>query len=198
MSDNLNKISFLIFFFLFASGIFAQTDSVEYSLNLDFGFGPAKYFSELEYNDFYGGTPYTFTVRGMWQPEHLLRIGLETGYVPIYFLKTKLYDTVYGDTDVKLSLSSIPIVAIFSMKTYDYLEIFGGIGGFILISDVTSFGNRVTNTSWSNVYEFGMNYLYPVSDKIKIGAELKSYYILKLENFDLVFQFMIKYKFYSF
>jgi len=189
----------LTFFFAFASKGGAQTATEPiYHFNLYLGVGPQKYFNDMDYDNLNDDRPAVFTARLMWQPEHILRIGLESGYLPLYYLETKFYDTVYGDTDAELSLNSVPIIAVFAMEVYDNFEIFGGIGGFILISRVSSFGNTVGSTSWSNAYELGMNYLYPVSEKLKIGGELKSYYILRLENFDLVFNVMFRYTLFSY
>jgi len=152
----------------------------------------------MEYENLYGNYPFVFTFRFMWEPEHLLRLGIESGYLPLFYLETKFYDTVFGDTEAELSLNSVPIMAVFAMEVVENFEVFGGVGGFILISEVTSFDNYVLSTSWSNAYELGFSYLYPLNKKLKLGGEVKSYYITKLENYDLVFHVALKYTFFSY
>ena len=156
------------------------------------------YLTSMEYDNLYGNYPFVFTFRFMWEPEHLLRLGIESGYLPLFYLETKFYDTVFGDTEAELSLNSVPIMAVFAMEVVENFEVFGGVGGFILISEVTSFDNYVLSTSWSNAYEFGLSYLHPISKKLKLGGEVKSYYITKLENYDLVLHVSLKYSLYSY
>ena len=93
---------------------------------------------------------------------------------------------------------SLFIMAVFAMEVAHNLEIIGGVGGFILISEVTSFDNYTLSKSWSNAYELGISYLHPLSDKLKIGGELKSYYISRLENYDVALQLSIKYSIFSY
>ncbi len=181
-----------------ASELKAQESDSLYHVNFDFGIGPAMYLTNMNYENLYGSYPFVFTFRFMWQPEHLLRLGIESGYLPLFYLETKFYDTVFGDTEAELSLNSIPIMGVFAMEIVENFEISGGIGGFVLISEVTSFDNYIVNFSWSNAYELGFSYLHPLSKKFKIGGEVKSYYITKLENYDLVFHVALKYTFFSY
>ncbi len=196
MQDKL-KILYIIFF-IALSQTFAQSNEEKYNFNLDIGIGPSKYVSGLDYENYHNTHPFSLTFRLMWEPEHRLRIGLETGYLPLFYSNAKFYDTINGDTDSEISMNSVPLLLLFAMKIYKNVEIIGGVGGFILISDVNVFNNHVVNKGWSNAYEFGINYLYPVSKKIKLGAEAKSFYILRFENFDYTINFLIKYSFYTY
>jgi len=190
-------VALLAFSFATAELKAQERDSL-YHVNFDIGLGPAMYLTKMDYENLYGSYPFVFTFRFMWEPEHLLRLGIESGYLPLFYLETKFYDTVFGDTEAELSLNSVPIMAVFAMEVVENFEVFGGVGGFILISEVTSFDNYVLSTSWSNAYELGFSYLYPISKKLKIGGEVKSYYITKLENYDLVFHVALKYTFFSY
>lgn len=191
-------ISVLLGLSLAATELKAQESDSLYHINFDIGLGPAIYFTNMNYENLYGSYPFVFTFRFMWEPEHLLRLGIESGYLPLFYLETKFYDTVFGDTEAELSLNSVPIMGVFAMEVVENFEVFGGVGGFILISEVTSFDNYVLSTSWSNAYELGFSYLYPISKKLKLGGEVKSYYITKLENYDLVFHVALKYTFFSY
>ena len=188
----------LLAFSLNTSELKAQESDSLYHVNFDFGIGPAMYLTNMNYENLYGSYPFVVTFRFMWQPEHLLRLGIEAGYLPLFYLETKFYDTVFGDTEAELSLNSIPIMGVFAMEIVENFEISGGIGGFILISEVTSFNNYIVNFSWSNAYELGFSYLHPLSKKFKIGGEVKSYYITKLENYDLVLHLAFRYTLFSY
>ncbi len=188
-----------LFAFSFATTeLKAQESDSLYHINFDIGLGPAMYLTNMDYENLYGSYPFVFTFRFMWEPEHLLRLGIESGYLPLFYLETKFYDTVFGDTEAELSLNSVPIMGVFAMEVVENFEVFGGVGGFILISEVTSFDNYVLSTSFSTAYELGFSYLHPINKKLKIGGEVKSYYITKLENYDLVFHVALKYTLFSY
>jgi len=176
----------------------AQENDSLYHVTFDLGLGPAMYLTKMDYENLYGSYPFVFTFRLMWEPEHLLRLGIESGYLPLFYLETEFYDTMFGSTKSDLSLNSVPIMAVFAMEIVENFEVLAGVGGFLLISEVTSFDNYVLSTSWSNAYEFGLLYLYPVSRKLKIGGEIKSYYISRLENYDLVMHVSLKYSLFSY
>ena len=193
---NILALFFIIFLFGFSKIAAQESDSL-YHVNLDIGVGPSVHLTDI---DFEGqqSSQFIFTCRLMWEPEHLLRLGIETGFIHLYYLETKVFDTLFGSTDAILNMSSVPIMAVFAMEVTDNLEIIGGVGGFILISEVTSFDNYTLSKSWSNAYELGISYLHPLSDKLKIGGELKSYYISRLENYDVALQLSIKYSIFSY
>jgi len=200
MQDKIIKIllSLLLLVSVAITDVTAQENDSLYNINLDVGLGPAFYFTKMDYENFYGNYPFVFTFRVMWEPEHLLRLGIESGYLPLFYLESKFYDTVFGSTEARLSLNSVPIIGVFTMEVFENFEIIGGVGGFILISEVSSFDNYVMHTSWSNAYELGFSYLYPINKKLKIGGEVKSYYITRLENYDLVFHVALKYTLFSY
>lgn len=199
MPDKFIKI--LMFFFIISllgfSRITAQESDSLFHVNLDIGIGPSVHLTDIDYEG-QQNSQFIFTFRLMWEPEHLLRIGIESGFIHLYYLETKVFDTLFGSTDAVLNMNSVPIMAVFAMEVADNLEIIGGVGGFILISEVSSFDNYTLSKSWSNAYELGISYLHPLSDKLKIGSELKSYYISRLENYDVTLQFSIKYSIFSY
>ena len=199
MQDKFNYIFALLLLISISafSRVSAQKSDSLYHLNLDVGIGPSVHLTDI---DFEGQQSSQFmgTFRLMWEPEHLLRLGIETGFIHLYYLETKIFDTLFGSTDVILNMSSVPIMAIFAMEVTENFEIIGGVGGFIIISEVTSFDNYVLSKSWSNAYELGISYLHPLNDKLKIGGELKSYYISRLENYDVALQLSIKYSLFSY
>ncbi len=188
---------FLIALFT-ATEINAQKDDSLYRVNVELGLGPSYYFTDIPYDDIKNIAPVSVSLRLMWKPEHKLSMGVETGFIPLYYLKTKFYDTVYGSTDAKLAMRSVPIMAVFAMTIVENFRIFGGVGGFILFSNTESFDNVVDEISWSNAYELGASYLYPLNDRLKLGGEVKTFYIVRVDNYDLSINFAIKYALFTY
>jgi hypothetical protein len=200
MQDKIIKILLVVMllFTIANTGLKAQEKDSLYHINFNIGFGTAFYLTDMNYKNLSDNYPFVFTFRFMWEPEHLLRLGIESGYLPLFYLESKFHDTIFGDTEAELSLNSIPILGVFAMEVFQNFEVLGGVGGFLLISEVTSFDNYVLSTSWSNAYELGFSYLHPINKKLKIGGEFKTYYITKLENYDMVFQIALKYSLFSY
>ncbi len=173
-----------------------SSDSLHY-LNFDFGIGYGIHFSDLDYEGLIKEQGIgSFNV--MWEPEHLLRVGIESGYLQLYSLDSKVYDTIFGSSDVFLTLHGVPIILLSATEILPKFEVIAGIGGIILISEVESFGNNVRSVSWSSAYEFGVSYLTPVAKKLKMGGELKSFYISSTDNFQVSLQLKFKFDFYSY
>lgn len=175
----------------------AQDTIIPRNINLNLGLGYSYYLTSLEYKNLHR-RPFVLTTRLMWQPEHLLRIGLESGYVPLYLIETKDAQSVFGETDVNISLDAVPILFIFSMAFHPKVEIFGGIGGFILISEMDSFDNKVSSTSWSNGSVLGSSLWAFEKGNWCVGVEVKTYYISKIDDWDLLLQLRLQYKLFSF
>lgn len=191
------KIVALILLFCSSQVLWAQSRDVGYKVNLDLGFGYSYYLTSLEYENLHY-RPFVLTTRLMWQPEHLLRIGLESGYVPLYLIETKEAQSVFGETDITISLDALPIMFIFSMEVHSKFEIYGGIGGFILFSEMNSFDNKVSSISWSNGSEIGASFWFFQKGDWQIGSEMKTYYISKLDDWDLLLQLRIQYELFAF
>lgn len=199
MPNRLIKLLLLLQLTIFSNTlkIEANTNQLKYHLNVDLGLGAAMYFTDIDYDN-QQNAQLMGTLRIMWEPEHLVRIGLETGFIHLYYIETKVIDSLYGSTDAVLNMSSVPIMAVFAMEVTPNFEIIAGVGGFILTSEVISFDNRTVSSSWSNAYVLGMSYLRPYTSKLQAGVELKSYYISRLQNYDLALLMSIKYSMLSF
>ncbi|MBK7867603.1 MAG: hypothetical protein IPJ75_11840 [Ignavibacteriales bacterium] len=83
-----------------------------YSLNLEVGAGYSYHLTDLNMPDInlHG---LNGTLRIMWQPEHLLRIGVETGYHQLYSLDQVVNLTGIGRSKAEISMFSIPLLAVF-------------------------------------------------------------------------------------
>ncbi len=84
------KIKILIIVGIFACVVFPQSNDTTYSLSTEVGVGYSRFFTTMDYDDL-SKNGFSGTVRVMWNPEHLLSIGLETGYQYIYSIDVSNY-----------------------------------------------------------------------------------------------------------
>lgn len=111
----------------------------------------------------------SLVVRALWQPEHLLSVGLVSGFTTI--ARDRL-DNPVGDGRVDLTLSAIPLQMAFAMRLAGF-EVGTGIGGYLLISTAAV---RAETTSASSQFEIGVSawlgYTVQVTDRLGVGGEV--------------------------
>lgn len=193
------KILFITIFSIAASfRCFAQKTDTTYKVNAIVGLGYSYFITSLAELD--GLNPHSFnaTAKIMWQPEHLLRVGIESGYLSFYSYKQTGFTTEYGTTDIKSSLAAVPIILVFAMELFDHVEVSYGVGVYFLFSEIDSYNNKVSSSVFSNGYYASLSYFHPVNYDVSIGGELKYYYLSKIEDADLSLQFIFKYSFLEF
>jgi len=196
----------LTYYSLFAPvPVKAQENEKLYKLNSFVGFGYTRFISGLDKEDL-NKNGFNGTLRIMWSPEYLLRVGLETGYVKLFSVDVKNLNTEFGKTYLKTNMSAVPLFIIWSMDLGKKVNINIGTGGFLLSSMVDSFNNKVTSTEFSSCYIISLTYLKTIYNDLDIGIELKWAYINKIGNElrwgsfnrlsdgNILIQFMIKYK----
>src|SRR4051795_6625712 len=109
------RIILFIFLFFIAKSSKAQADSMmkekvrRFSLNL--GAGPGYFFNNVVTGkELVNEWSYAVVFRGMWEPEHFLSLGFETGYYQLYTASSK------GTVPVKIVNYAIPIHLLLSMN----------------------------------------------------------------------------------
>lgn len=190
------NVAILIFaLYIFSSSTYSQNTDTTYKVNAVFGLGYSYFISSLD--NLVGFNPHSFnaTAKVMWQPEHLLRVGIESGYLSFYSYKQSSFTSEYGTTEVKSSLSAVPIILVFSMELFDNFEIASGVGVYFLFSEIDSYNNKVSSSVFSNGYYASLSYLHPLNDDLSIGGDLKYYYLSKIEDANLSMQLVLKYSF---
>jgi hypothetical protein len=135
--------------------------------------------------------------RIMWEPEHLLLIGLESGYNSLYTYEENDLDTDFGSTDAKSSLSSIPLFLVISMKLTPSFNLLTGFGPSFLKTSFDAFGWHTQSTQISTSYYVAASYNYPLNQKLYIGGEFGWYHIQKIEDGTLSLQLTLGYKILS-
>ncbi|MGE5435839.1 MAG: outer membrane beta-barrel protein [Syntrophothermus sp.] len=168
----------LIMSFLISSNLFAQ--SKVYTFTLDGGFGYSRFFSPINMENF-NKNGYSSTLRLMWNPEHLLSAGIESGYYHLYTFKANLQDSLFGNSNAEVTLSSLPILLMFSMKILPNVKLFAGSGILLLFSNGTAYSDKFSTSQVSIADHVGASYTFQWTNKLAIGTEFKYTYIFKFE-----------------
>jgi len=178
-----NYIFFILVIFFYSYSVLIKADEAEipYQLNAYIGIGYNRFISSLK-EDGLNKNGFSGTLRIMWKPEHLLRFGIETGYIRLFSVNVNNLDTEFGRTYLRTRMSAIPIFLIWSMDLGKKFEFNIGTGGFLLYSSVYSFGNKVTSTEFSNGYIISLTYLNELNRDLDIGVEIKWDYVNKIGN----------------
>jgi len=176
---------------------YSQSDDSEYAVTAYINAGYSRFISELDDNDL-NKNGFSGTVRLMWEPEHLLSIGIESGYLQLYDISTQL---TFQDTLTfagSSELTAVPIITVFSMELFENFKLSIGSGIFLLTSKVDALGNLVNSTQISTGVLGSASYYYPISHTISLGGEIKYYFINKIEDGDLTLQFSLQYRFITY
>jgi hypothetical protein len=148
------------------------------------GVGPNYYFNNLKTeHDLVNSFNYSVVGRLMWEPEHLLSVGIESGYYRLYTVNA----TASGSQIIN---SAIPLHIVVSMKFLQHFYANYSMGQSLLENRVhsASYGDFHAN-AWS-LADFGaaLGYRRILTSRFILGAELKYYYSTKNvdENIALV------------
>ena len=176
---------------------YSQSDDSEFAVTAYINAGYSRFITELDYNDL-NKNGFSGTIRLMWEPEHLLSIGIESGYLQLYDISTQL---TFQDTLTfkgSSELTAVPIITVFSMELFENFKLSIGSGIFLLTSKVDALSNPVNSLQISTGALASSSYFYPISHTISLGGEIKYYLINKIEDGDLTLQFSLQYKFLTY
>jgi len=134
-------------------------------------------------------------VRVMWHPEHLLSVGLETGFAQVYYVAVDNMQTPFGETDYSSYLSVVPLELAFSMPIIGHLQGYIGSTSFFMFSRTESFGNTAKGFALSIGFTAGLSYLWPINEKWALGCELKWYHIEKTWDDNMMAYVLFSYRF---
>jgi hypothetical protein len=167
-----------------------------YYLNINAGAGYARYITDMNQSGL-NQNGIISHIRIMWEPEHLLRIGLESGYNSLYTYEESVTDTEFGSTDARSSLISIPLFLVISMEIIPSLNLTTGFGPSFLKTSFEAFGYQNESTQISTSYYVASSYSYPLNEKFSLGGEIRWYRIQKIEDGTLSLQLMFQYRLFS-
>ena len=157
------------------------------------GIGPNVYFNNLELaRNQVNVVNYSVVARIMWEPEHFLSLGLESGYYRLYTVKTPEAGNVF------ISNSAIPIQIVVSMKFLKSFYFNGSLGQSILLNEAhsQSYGNFDARTVSLGDFTTTLGYRHPLmGDHFSIGAETKFFYSGRANDCSLALVFVGGYRF---
>jgi hypothetical protein len=156
------------------------------------GVGPNYYFNNLvalkkEVNEF----NYSFVARYMWEPEHLLSIGFETGYYRLYNIKLN------GANHTSIRNSAIPFQLVVGTRFLKNYYFNFAIGRSLLINDITTDADGDYDASVLSLADFSttVGYKKRLNDRFSLSSELKWYYASKASDMNLALAFVVGYGF---
>ena len=107
------------------------------------------------------------TIRVLWQPQYRLRLGIETGFCNLYS-----YRLVNGNKKGRVSISAIPVMVVWSMSIVKRLDIFAGLGTYLLTSKL-DYAGKVSSKLNSLGTSVALAYKIPISRTIAVAAHAK-------------------------
>ena len=130
------------------------------------------------------GVPASF--RLMWYPDHRLRVGLESGWIPMYSYRGQ----ITGET-ARVNISVIPILAVFSMplawisgserSIARRMAVTVG-SGYYLNQSRLRYGGDVVGSKNSLGWMAAGSYTQPIGRRFRVAGELKWYDAVSAEN----------------
>jgi hypothetical protein len=151
------------------------------------GAGPNYYFNNLQLAKSYASV-YNYSIVGriMWEPEHFLSLGLETGYYRLYTMKSA------DSNDIHIANSAVPIQIVVSMKFLHNFYFNASLGQSLLMNDVHSskYGNFDAKSFSPGDFTATLGSKIQVNDRFSIGAETKFFYSSRANDCNLAFVFI--------
>ncbi len=135
-------------------------------------------------------------LRILWEPNHLLDLGLGTAFLNIENKEQKHISNEFGTTDFRAGLTGIPIVFITRMHLWK-TDLSGGIGASWVHSNLTAFGKTVKTNQWYQCYYFALEYEHSLTKKMEIGVEFFSFSMPKIDQQKIGITLKFSYDVYS-
>jgi hypothetical protein len=130
------------------------------------------------------------TFRLMWHPDHLLKVGLETGHLTFYTYRFR--DSVNTEGIVKLS--AIPVLFEWNMAVTKRLNLFAGSGVYFLNTNL-DYRGKTTSRKLSIGWMAAGSYIIPLSANTGLGTEVKWMNAAETSNGILSLQLQLVWKF---
>lgn len=187
----INKIFLGILIYTFTA--FGQNVETPYTLTTEIGLGYSRFITTMDYDEL-NKNGFAGTFRVMWNPEHLLSIGLESGYQYLYSIEVNNVETEFGTSSFSASMHAIPIFIAIQMRLTSNIKLIGGTGMFLLSNSGTAFGDALESSQISIGAHAGVSYTYPLSNLISIGGEFQYSYYSKIQDQNVAIQLLFTYE----
>jgi hypothetical protein len=192
------KFYLVILFCFFSLNLLAQKDNrgqvKKHMFSLYAGVGPNYYFNNLVIaKNYVQPWNYSLTARLMWEPEHFISLGIESGYCQLYTVK-------YAAPSLwpaRITKIAVPVQLVVSMKFLKNYYADLSIGQSNLVDKFSSpYMGSFETSSWS-LADFGitLGYKYPINNRVSVGAESKFFHSTKNKDSNLALVFMVAFNF---
>lgn len=158
------------------------------------GVGPNFYFNNLVLaKDYVKEYNYSIVGRIMWEPEHYLGLGIESGYYQLYHMDV----TTPNNPNVHIVNVAIPIQIVVSMKFFENFYCNFNMGQSILKNLVSTTNLGEFNASTVSLGDFAasIGYRRPVLERFYLGTEVKGFYSAKLQDRNIALVFLGGFRF---
>jgi hypothetical protein len=120
----------------------------------------------------------------IWQPEHRLRIGFESGYYEIF--STTRIETGSSSQKLTTTLNVIPLFLSFAMKTTKHFDINFATGGVIMDYRVIVNKSKKSHVEGQTLslsdFTTGFTWYLPLGNRLELGSEFKYLYLGKTRD----------------
>lgn len=106
--------------------------------------------------------------RIMWHPDHLVRVGIETGR--LRFLSYRFKDSLGNDG--RIMVNAVPLLVEWSMAVKERLHLFAGSGVYFLTTKM-NYAGEARSKKLSIGWMAAAAYMQPLSKDLNLGVELK-------------------------
>lgn len=180
--------------FCIAQNTWNTRDSVARGVSIYVNTGISHYINTLQIDASRVGLKQNFSCssfRFMWEPEHRLSLGVETGYYKVYEVQL-----VEGKNINTAALSVIPILFCIQMRIFKRFFASVATGISIHHSEVNYLNNHAESQTmtFSNL-QFSTGYIYPITKQFGLG--LKAQFLSENKTEDSIFslQAVVRYQF---
>lgn len=183
-----------ILMLLLASFVSWGQDAKPTNWSVGAGLGWFHYINTLDIGAGLANTDHVgYTFRFMWEPEHRVSIGLESGYYTVYSLDRPASGSIPGGT---AKLTTIPLLLSFRIRVLPNFYLSGGPGMAIMYSNVSVLGNTAESSflSMANLHVSAM-YRKQISERFDLGGEVKFLNFGKTEDYGYSIQVVGAYRF---
>ncbi len=153
-----------------------------------------KIYSDLSDSASYSPNGFPISFRTVWQPEHLLNIGIETGLIKVSSYNRAKLETEYGLVNTKATLRAIPVLLVLGMTRWNF-EISAGIGAYYVVADIESdkYGLSQSSWEWDMGFSMACSYKYRLISNLYALGLIKFYSIAEKQDYIISPQIGISY-----
>gem|GEM_PF-2290887 len=129
----------------------------------------------------------------IWQPEYLLSVGFETGWLFMNKIERTNITTQFGSTSISSLWQAVPLLCIFGMKIHDNVSLYGGFGYYDIIAVNESFGTTVATSQMNAGLSGALDYHLNLNSQSAFGARFTLHNITELQQRLITLQFSYHY-----